>query len=228
MSDCSEPLAFLSASQQAAVARLRDVLHRGGMALLCGPAGTGKTRLLQQLAGECAAGGHHVRGPLTVGQLAREVAENGEPVAAREAPRSRNTVVLLDDAHAVADAAELTRVVTGLERPGNAVVLAGEGRLLTLLARQPDLEQRVVLRAPLRPWDAHESRQLIAAALPDLLTTGDDEALSLRIHELAAGIPRQLVRLIDTVRMVLVAEPGHRLSVDDLETFHRRLFMQAA
>lgn len=228
MTGVSESLPWLSASQQAAVARLRDVLHRGGVALLCGPAGTGKTRLLQQLAGEWAAGGHDVRGPLTLGQLGREVADTGEPVASREAPRSRSTVVLLDDAHAIADAAELTRVVTGLEQRGTAVVLAGEGRLLTLLARQPDLEQRVVLRAPLRPWDAGESHHLIAAAIPELLASGDAASLTQRLHELAAGIPRQLVRLIDTVRMVLATEPGHRLSVDDLETFHRRLFMQAA
>jgi len=208
----------LVAAQQAAVARLRDVVDRGGVAVLCGPAGSGKTMLLQRLARQQAAGGLRRCGCVTLRQLA-----DG-------APGLPPSLLLVDDAHAAASASELARIADGILRSAEpaAAVLAGEGRLLTLLARQPDLEQRVRLRAVLPPWRETETASLAAACLPELMQHPDWEQLSGRLHELAAGIPRQTVRLIETVRMVLAAEPGHRLTVDDLETFHRRLSLLAA
>ena len=208
----------LVAAQQAAIARLRDAIRRGGLAVLCGPAGSGKTMLLARLASEQAAVAGRPCGPFPLRQLVEEPDHRPQRVA------------LIDDAHAALDAAELRRVVDRLERhaESTAIVLAGEGRLLTLLARQPDLEQRVRLRAVVRAWSESETLSLLTAALPAVMDRGEGPQLASRIHELAAGIPRQVVRLIDTVGMVLAAEPGHDLSVDDLETFHRRLFVQAA
>ena len=212
----SEPL--LVAAQQAAMARLRDAICRGGVAVLCGPAGSGKTMLLTRLASEQAAVTGRPSGPYPLRQLV-DNPDNGP-----------QRVALIDDAHAAVDAAQLRRVVDSIERltTSTAVVLAGEGRLLTLLMRQPDLEQRVRLRAVLPAWSESESVSLITSALPAMMARAEGPRLASRMHELAAGIPRQLVRLIDTVGMVLAAEPGHDLSVDDLETFHRRLFLQAA
>jgi type II secretory pathway predicted ATPase ExeA len=208
----------LVAAQQAAAARLGDVLGRGGVAVLCGPAGSGKTMLLQRLSRQQAAGGSRRCGCVTL----RELAEG--------APGPQPSLLLVDDAHAADSASELSRIVEGVfcNAEPAAVVLAGEGRLLTLLARQPDLEQRVRLRAVLPPWRESETASLAAACLPELIHHPDWKQLAGRLHELAAGIPRQAVRLIETVRMVLSAEPGHRLKVDDLETFHRRLSLLAA
>ncbi|MGA0039291.1 MAG: hypothetical protein ACO3NZ_05545, partial [Pirellulales bacterium] len=139
-------------------------------------------------------------------------------------------LTIVDDAHKTYDGAELAEVVeAGLVQQAHAaVVLVGEGRLLTLLARQPDLEQRVDLRAPLKPWGLQDTRLLTSRLLPGFGGMPDADSLCLRIHELAAGIPRQLMRLIETVAMVRSAEPKHLVTVDDLETFHRRLFVQAA
>ena len=209
----------LVAAQRAALARLHDAVRRGGMAVLCGPAGSGKTLLLKRLACELRADGGHDRCGL---------------VHLRDGIDGRWQVVLIDDAHAARDAAALQEALQEVlgesDRGGQAtaVVLAGEGRLLTLLARQPDLEQRVLLRAVLPAWNATETQTLVATALPELLANDDGPLLAHRLHELAAGIPRQTVRLIETVRMVLSAEPAHRLTVDDLETFHRRLSLRAA
>lgn len=216
-------------AQEAAAARLRDVVRRGGVAVLCGPAGTGKTLLLKRLAMQqeaCHAKG--LWGPAPLRQLSAELEAGtaGPFAAAGRSPR----VVLVDDAHTAGESAELQRAVERVDRSGAApvIVLAGEGRLLTLLARQPDLEQRVLFRAVLRTWSEGETAAVLARILPQLDTQAEGAALSSRLHELTAGVPRQLMRMLETVRMVLSAEPEHRLTVDDLETFHRRLFLQAA
>lgn len=217
----------LAESQQTALARLRDVLRRGGLAVLCGPSGTGKTMLVARLAAEVnATPGWAVHGPCGVRTLRQQSAGG----AAALPPAASRVLTIIDDAHKADHGAELAEVVAaGLAgQPRGAVVLVGEGRLLTLLARQPDLEQRVDLRAPLKPWPLHETRRLTDRLLPGFGSMPDADSLCLRIHELAAGMPRQLVRLIETVAMVRSAEPAHRVTVDDLETFHRRLFLQAA
>lgn len=217
----------LTESQQTALARLHEVLRRGGLAVLCGASGTGKTMLVRRLASECAhTPGWSVRGPCGVRSFLEQTAARGVDLSAGE----RRVLAVIDDAHRVHDGADLARVVDALQMPPAhaVVVLVGEGRLLTLLSRQPDLEQRVVLRAPLTPWRVQETQQLIGTRLPSFGARPDAEPLCLRLHELAAGIPRQVVRLIDTVAMVLSAEPSHCVTLDDLETFHRRLSLQAA
>lgn len=227
MADPSEPLDFLTltAPQQAAAARLHEVVRRGGIAILCGPAGTGKSMLLLRLAGEL----EHQRtipclGPTGVAQAAECLRTANQDASAR---RKQPLVLLVDDADAAPDATMLADLVSQMPAAGG-LVLAGEGRLLTLLARQPVVEQQVSLRAVLRPWSETESRDLIAARLPSLLALANATELGQRMHELTAGIPRLLVRLIETVAMVLAASDRQQLSVDDLETFHRRLFLAAA
>ena len=217
----------LAESQQTALARLHEVLRRGGLAVLCGPSGTGKTMLAHRFASACAqTPGWAVRGPCGVREFLEQATADAPDVLSGE----RRWLAVIDDAHRAGNGTELARVVDSLQRPAAraVLVLVGEGRLLTLLSRQPDLEQRVVLRAPLKPWHFQETQRLLGRRLPSLGASPDAESLCLRLHELAAGIPRQLVRLIDTLAMVLSAEPSHRVTLDDLETFHRRLSLQAA
>lgn len=220
----STPLELVAA-QQAALARLHQVVRQGALAVLCGPAGVGKSLVLERLACELqqrdVAGGSTVVG----WHEAEDAMAHGVWAASRHEPRP--SVMLLDDAHTAPDAAALSQLLAKVPR-GTSVVLAGEGRLLTLLTREPALEQRVMLRAVLRPWTAAESSQLIADSLPSLLAMPTSTTLVQRLHELAGGVPRSLVRLIETVRMVLAADDGQGLTVDDLETFHRRLFLAVA
>ena len=227
MADPCEALNFLTltAPQQAAAARLLEVVRRGGVAVLCGPAGTGKSMLLRRLAGELQ---QQQTIPCSVPSGVAQAAEFLRTAHQDAAVRGRQPLALLvDDADAAPNATTLADLVSQMPAAGG-LVLAGEGRLLTLLARQPVVEQRISLRAVLRPWSDTESRDLIAARLPSLLALANASELCQRMHELTAGIPRLLVRLIETVAMVLAASDRQQLSVDDLETFHRRLFLAAA
>ena len=97
------------------MARLRDAICRGGVAVLCGPAGSGKTMLLTRLASEQAAVTGRPSGPYPLRQLV-DNPDNGP-----------QRVALIDDENAAVDAAQLRRVVDSIERltTSTAVVLAG-------------------------------------------------------------------------------------------------------
>ena len=219
----------LTKPQQAALSRLLYAVRRpGGMAVLCGPGGTGVTTLLTQLSKNCVdAGsrvvllsGRHLDHKLT--SLAPErVSRDGWPAAQQ--------VILLDDAH-LANAAALADFVTSLraESESRSIVLAGRGRLLTLLAREQDLQQQVLLRAVVPPWTPSETEAYVRDRLTATGVGGWAAAVPLTVHEIAAGIPRMVQRLVDAVLLVAVTHPGHTLSCDDVERMDERLSLAAA
>jgi len=199
---------------EAAVARLLHAIDVGGLAVLCGPPGTGKTFVLDELAGRAAAAGH------TVLRAAAAVTE-----AVGEA------VLLVDAADAARDPSELRQLAAGSGRDRHAashrcVILAGAGRLLTLVARDAQLREAVRLRGVLRPWRFEETHRY-AQTRPTVAEALDGEAMR-TLHELAAGVPRMVVRLLETAAVVLRGHPGRRLMAADIESFHRRLFIDAA
>lgn len=182
--------------------------------MLCGPAGTGKTLLLSRLATELTGAGGVV------------MATSPRQAAAGDL-LGRVDVLMVDDAHLAPDAGWLADLV---ERAGacRTVVLAGQGRLLTLLARVRPLEEQVCLRAVLGPWTRDETDAYVSAALPCLTGIANAAELRERMHDLAAGTPRHVARLVEAARMVIASHPGHRLTTRDLETFQQRLFLEAA
>jgi len=123
---------------------------------------------------------------------------------------------LLDDAH-VADESRLLQVAAS-PRP---TILAGRGRLLTLVARDGRLAARVRMRAVIPPFSIDDTRALVARRLSDRGGAGLDEGAVRTLHEIAAGIPAVVRRLVDLV--ALVSTEGRRLSADDVEAIHRRL-----
>ncbi|MEI6240047.1 MAG: hypothetical protein WCR51_06635 [Planctomycetia bacterium] len=210
----------LTLAQQAAVARLVYALESpGGVAIVCGPRGVGKTLVLSQIA---AARDHDDRPCL------RCSARDGVPEATPHA-RSGAGILLVDDAHLVT-AGELAAIVDTWRRraPSGGLVLAGEGRLLTLVARDERIEQAVMLRAVLGPFTLAESRLAVASLVATTGTQDERDALVRTIHEIAAGIPAQVVRLAEFVRAVADSAPTDRLTPDDVESLHRRLSLQAA
>lgn len=190
----ARPLGGLTPPQEAALARLRYALDLPGIVLLVGAAGVGKTLVLGQLAAELAAAG----------------TPPGADRPATVAPR------LIDDAHGLPIAA--LGAVAECDGP---VVLAGRGRLLSLVSRDARLAGRVRLRAVVPPFTLDNTRALVVARLASVGGPAPDDGAVRVLHELAAGIPAALTRMVDLAAL-FVAE-GRRLSAADVEAIHGRL-----
>lgn len=221
----------LTAAQEAAVAKLAYAVgHPNTIALLCGPAGVGKTTVLRAIAAD------EMLQPRTVRSIswADVRADQGELPGSRVREGERGeepvpTVLIVDDAHR-AFAHELAVAVDRWRRrhDGIAIVLAGEGRLLSLVAGDHALEQAVRLRATLPPFTLAESRRLLAAMPPFDAPGPQHEEVIRTIHEIAGGVPAIALRLADMAMVLAGADPGHRLTPHDVETIHRRLCLTAA
>lgn len=206
----------LTDPQVAAVAKLAcGGGQPGGLALLCGPSGVGKTTVLEALAAGLAGGR----------------TADIRPATAWIAAESLPDIVLADDAHE-ADEATLARLVRRCRerRPAASLVLSGEGRLFTLLARDARLEQAVRLRVALRPCTAAESRRLLeataAAAAGGSVDIADDAARA--AHEIAGGAAAAVIRLAELAGVLAAARPDRRLAAADVEAVHERLSPVAA
>jgi len=212
-----EPAPSLTLTQQSAVARLAYAIESpGAVVLLCGPRGVGKTLVLTHVAASRSRAG--------LAALCC-TARDGVPPPA-DAPEG---IVFVDDAHLV-EAGELAAMVGTWRRrsPTGGLVLAGEGRLLTLVARDERLEQAVALRAVLGPFTLAESTAALTPLLAAVHVPDDQMALVRTIHEIAGGIPAEVARLASFVRDVAAAAPGGRLTPNDVEAVHRRLSPRAA
>lgn len=205
----------LTDGQQAALARLGCVLERpGSLAVICGPAGTGVTMLLRQL--EAAVAG-------TRSVACRTLIE-WESVDPARWP----DIVIADDVHEAADGAIgrlLARVRAG--HPGAGVVLAGRGRVFTLLARDLAVESQVSLRAVLHPFTAAETAALLAAAAPVGVPADALDPVALTIHEIAGGVPAAALRLAE-LALLVASSRGGPLEPADVEVIHRRVSLTAA
>ena len=195
----------------------------GAIALLCGPAGVGKTTVLRVIVNESMSQGQAVR--LTSWPDIR--ADRG-PAAADDGGVAAD-ILIVDDAHR-AVAVELAEFVERCRRrhDGTAIVLAGEGRLLSLVASDVRLEQSVRLRAALPTFTLAESRRLLAPTLAVGAAEADGEAVIRVIHEIAGGAAAIVVRLAEMAAVLASADPRRHLTPDDIETIHRRLSMTAA
>lgn len=216
------PLAtvVLTASQQAAAAKLAVALDRPrGVALLCGPQGVGTSTVLSAVAQHERHRGRTVEHRDVTDWLPSAAAADDLP-----------DVVLVDVAHRAA-AGDLARLVAACRHRASParLVLAGEGRLLTLVSRDTAVERAIHLRASLRPLTAHESRTLIA---PVLARGGIDatraDAVVEVIHEIGGGIPAAMLRLAELATVVATSQPQRTLGPRDIEAIHRRLSPLAA
>lgn len=206
----------LTAAQRAAVAKLACGCEQaGGIALLCGPGGVGKTTVLAELAAAI--------GPRRSVGLA-DAAHWAEAATLPD-------IVLVDDAH-LADEMPLARLLQRCRdrKPAACLVLAGEGRLFTLMTRDTRLEQAVRIRVALPAFTAAETRGLVAATLARAVGRPVDvaEATARAVHEIAAGAPAAVVRLAELAGVMAAARPDDPLSAADIEAIHGRLSPAAA
>jgi len=207
----------LTPSQVAALAKVACGLETGGgLTLLCGPAGVGKTTVLEHLATDPVVEGRI--GPVrdVAGWLSAE---------ARELP----AIVLADDGH-LADPEDLGRLLLRCRSRGRDVslVIAGRGRLFSLIARENRLEQATRIRVSLLPGGPSETAGLLRERSDQAAGQPFDDAVIQTIHEIAAGIPADIVRLADLALVVAESRPGRRLTVADVEAVHRCLAPGAA
>ena len=218
---CAAPTACApTIGQQAAIARVAYALETpAAVALVCGPPGVGKTLVLVRIAEATALRGRRcVRRSLRTGLA-----------DVTSVPPQGDAVLIVDDGHE-ATAGELADVLEAWRRrePRGGVVLAGEGRLLTLVAQDVRIERAVVLRATLGPFTRAESRELVLSRGVSPGEVDDHDTVVRAIHEIAGGIPARILQLADLVRMVAKAAPAGRITADDVEALHRRLSLQAA
>lgn len=213
--DDTHPVA-LTAGQEAALARLGCAVEAPGVvAVLCGPAGVGATMVLGRFAA------------MLLGRRTVEHASISRWLTRADADWPQ--VALVDDAHDV-DAADIDGLLARLRsrHPHTGLVLAGRGRLLTLLARAPDAETSVALRAVLHPFTPTETRALLAAHQDDSAAGAAVLGVADAIHEIAAGIPAVARRLGTLAGWLAASRPDHALRPADVEALHRRVSLAAA
>ncbi len=221
------PPVAAAGNQQTALARLLYAVRQpGGLAVLCGPGGTGVTTVLGQLAAELKQAERPVLRLSGYDLGEADLRPWAEGIAG---PAAMPPVVLMDDGHAVADG-QLTAFVRQAfaSIPAAAIVLAGRGRLLTLLARERDLGGRVMLRSVLRAWTCAETEAVVGRRLEAAGVVGHEASVPATIHAITAGIPQAIRQLLETVLLVAATQPEHRLRCDDIERMHERLSLAAA
>lgn len=213
--------ALLTPSQQSAIAKVAAAIVRpGGIALLCGPQGAGKTTVVRHLAVVERGRGRSVG--------CRDLVEwiRGDAPWPGDLP----DVVVADAAHRAGDG-DLARLLAACRHRASpaCLVLVGEGRLLTLVARDSGVERAVHLRASLRPLDPAESRGLV---WPRLAAAGVDpeagEPVLAVIHEIGGGIPAAMLRLADLAAVVAATRADRAIAPRDIEAIHARLSPLAA
>ena len=211
----STPGTKLTVLQGAALAKVACGIEAGaGVAVLCGPAGVGKTTLLQRFASDPRV----AHDELPIRDVATWLADTD----------NLPPIVLADDAHLASDR-DLVQLLAraNARRPAAAVVLTGQGRLLTLVARDRRIEQAVRIRAALLPGSLADTSALVAATAP-ADGPGFDEAAIVAIHEIAGGVPGDVVRLAELAGVVAPELADGLITADDIEAVHRRLAPQAA
>ncbi len=200
-------------SREAAAARLSYAVQRpGSLAVLCGPPGTGVSTVLSLLATTAFGGSRQ--------SVVRSLRDWHDDAVDASLP----DIVLADDAH-TCDGTMIHRLLDRCRRrrPAASVVLAGHGRLLSLITRDANIERTVLLRAVLRPFSPAETQRVLGTML-----ARPDDAVVHTIHELAAGIPATVARLAELVGVVAASRPDGSLSARDVEAIHRRLGLHAA
>ncbi len=237
-----DPSAFYeSPTHEEALARLEFLVdERRRLGLLMGPAGSGKSLILEvfaaqmrekgravvasgltgidadELPGLLATGlGTNVPRRLSAAVAWRLLADRIAAYRYQQVP----TVILLDDADSASPAVltQITRLAKSDPTPDSrlTMVLAGEPAGVGRLPRA--LLELAELRIDLEPWEPADTAQFIDRAIRNAGRSDPvfGESAVTRLHELAEGIPRRVSQLAD---LALLAGAGRQLASIDAET----------
>jgi general secretion pathway protein A len=245
-------------SHQAALLKLRYVIeNQHGAALLAGGFGTGKTLLMRLLAEQLPERFkplvHIVYPQMSAEDLLEYLAaELGSPSPTSKpsvadsvlrieqrlrdaAGRGQHTVIALDDAQLIDGyrTYEMLRLLLNFEvegKPALTLLLAGQPRLLPILERMPQLEERLGAKCLLRPFTLEETMSYIehrlnaAGAKRSIFETSAVELL----FELTLGVPRRINRLCDLALLIGFADERPSISAEQIEAVAQELVVVGA
>jgi general secretion pathway protein A len=250
---------FSSESHEAALLKLRYAVenHRGA-AILAGPAGVGKTMLVQlfrkDLADAFRPRVHVVFPQMSSRDLLVYLAEQLgaapadpprhtieesvrrlETVLEENARQGRHAVLVIDEAHLLEDcgALETLRLLLNFEAagvPALTLILIGQMSLVSAIGRLPSLEERVSVKALVRSFTLVES---VAYVKHRLTAAGAAREIFTAdaleaLHYLGHGIARQINRLADLALLVGYADELPRLDAPQIEAVSEELVTIAA
>ncbi len=134
----------------------------------------------------------------------------------------RQPVLVIDDAHLIDDPATLQalELLLNFQQPPQrafSLILLGDRRLVSQLARLPRFDERLAVRAMLQSLTPDETARYVQFRLEVSGARNaifDDEALA-EIAELSGGIPRRINRLADLALLVGYADARGELTAAD-------------
>jgi general secretion pathway protein A len=240
---------FSCEAHEGALLKLRyAVENRRGAVVLAGQPGVGKTLLVQLLRSELAdtftPQVHLVFPQMSSRELLVYLAEQlGAPPAdtprhtveesvrrlefalRHNAAQQKHAVIVIDEAHLLEECGvlETLRLLLNFESAGQptfTLLLVGQMGLISSIGRLAGLEERVAVKALLRPFTEEETARYVnyrldaAGAVRDIFTPDALEA----IHYLSHGVARQINRLGDLALLVGYADRLPQLAAHQIES----------
>jgi general secretion pathway protein A len=250
---------FASGIHEGALSKLRyAVENQRGAVLLAGPAGSGKTTLIQLLRQDLdkrfAPFAHLVFPQMSSRDLLVYLAEQlGAPpadpprhtieesisriefVLQRGAEQGLHAVVAVDEGHLLEDCGllETMRLLLNFEsagRPTLTLLLVGQMGLVSAVGRLPSLEERVSVKMLLRSFVVEETAAYVRhrLAAAGALREIFTPDAIEAVHYLSHGVARQINRLGDLALLVGFADRLPKISATEIEAVSEELIAVAA
>jgi general secretion pathway protein A len=248
------PFFYRSPSYEAALRKLRYAVdNRRAAGLVAGPAGVGKTLLVEMfreaMGDRCRPFVHVVFPQMSDRDLLVYLAEHlGAPpadpprytveesvrrlefVLGDNARKQQHAVVVVDEAHLLEDSGLLEPLrlllnLNGAGTPAFTLILVGQPALVPMIERHGPLDERMDIKVLLPALAAAESAAYIQHRLKAAGATRDIFTADAltAAHQLSAGIPRRINRLCDLALLVGFAEDQHAVTADHLHAVHDEL-----
>lgn len=238
---------YPSEMQQSAALKLQYAIqNRRPGALLAGPAGVGKTMLVEWLAAKLPPtikprlhlffprmnSEQFVRWIASTWEPARESVHAGVDQCVQQLERSiaqnresgNHAILVIDEAHVLDhDHFEVLRLLMNFcsgPDPAMTVVLVGQPALLPRVERFSTFEERLGVKCLLRPFSLEESMSYVSSRLRAAgcqRTIFDDDGLH-ALHELSGGVARRINRLADLALLVGYAEQADALHAGHIQS----------